>query len=548
VSDVFISYARSTAGQAGAVAEALRGRGYDVWLDDDLPAHRVYSEVIEERLKTAKAVVVIWSAEAAKSEWVQSEADRARAERKLVQLTIDGAALPMPFDRIQCADLAGWAGDIDAPGWRKVVDSIGELVGGRAAVAPVETKASLALPSKPSIAVLPFTDMTGAEGQDYFADGMVVEIVAALSRIKSIFVIASGSTLSLKGKGLSPQEAARLLGVRYVLEGSFRKAGGRVRIAVQLIDAADGRPIWTHRFEDILEDVFALQDKVALAVAGKIEPTVQEAEIRRASARPTENMGAYDLYLRAVPLARTYAKEGILEALDLLNRALSLDPHYGSALALAGRCHFIIAAYGWSDDLESHRRDAVALAHRALKAAGDDAYVLAAAAGILGAMDRDQVVALALIEKAIALNPGSAFAWFISGSVRMVAGETDLAFEHLETSKRLDPMGPLGPAVAGYMGVVRFKQGRFAEAVPYLRESVQQADIPTSFAYLAASYGKLGETAAAQAALARFAALSPLPIDVHARSTIIRPNQLELFLEGIALAEGKAPSKSGEGS
>jgi len=548
MSDVFISYARSTAKQAQAAAQALRALGYSVWIDDELPAHRTYTHVIEEKMAAAKAALVIWSADGVKSEWVLSEANRAREDHKLVQVTTDGTRLPMPFDTIQCADLAGWTGDAEAAGWRKVVASIGELIGGQAAATPAETKAPPALPSKPSIAVLPFTDMTGAEGQDYFADGMVVEIVAALSRIRSIFVIASGSSLSLKGKGLGPQEAARLLGVRYVLEGSVRKAGGRVRIAVQLIDAADGRPIWTHRFEDTLEDVFALQDKVALAVAGKIEPTVQEAEIRRASARPTENMGSYDHYLRAVPLARTYTKDGVLAAADLLDRALSLDPEFGSALALAGRCHFIIAAYGWSDDLDGHRRDAVALAHRALKATGDDAYVLAAAAGILGSIDRDPVAALALVEKAIALNPGSAFAWFVSGSVRMIAGETDLAFDHLETSKRLDPMGPLGPALAGYMGVVRFKQGRFAEAIPYLKESIQQADIPTSFAYLAASYGQLGETAAAQAALARFAAVSPLPIDVHARSTIIHPAQLELFLEGVALAEGETAVDTGVGS
>ena len=231
--DIFVSYARSTAHHAQAVAEALRALGYRVWLDDELPAHRAYADVIEERLRAAKAVVVIWSAEAAKSQWVQSEADRAREEDKLVQLTVDGARLPMPFDRIQCADLAGWTGDPEAPGWRKVAASVAELIGGAGvAAAPVMAPPPPSLPSKPSIVVLPFANLSGDAEQDYFADGMVEEIVAALTRIRSIFVIASGSGLSFKGKGVSAQEAARQLGVRYVLEGSVRKSAGTVRIVV----------------------------------------------------------------------------------------------------------------------------------------------------------------------------------------------------------------------------------------------------------------------------------------------------------------------------
>src|SRR5579863_4792338 len=391
MSDVFISYARSTAKQANAAAEALRALGFSVWLDDELLAHHAYTHAIEEQLTAARAALVIWSTEAVKSEWVLSEANRAREDHKLVQLTVDGARLPMPFDQTQCADLAGWTGDAQAPGWRKVVASLAELIGGAAdRAAP---PAPLPLPSKPSIAVMPFANLSGDREQEYFADGMVLEIVEALSRIGSIFVIASSSTLSFKGKAVSAQDAARQLGVRYVLEGSVRKAGGRVRIGVQLIDAADGAQIWTHRFEDTLEDVFALQDSVALAVAGKIEPTVMQAEIRRASARPTDNLSSYDLYLRAIPLRRTFDRADMLGALDLLSRAITLDPAFGPALALAANCHRIIVLNLWSDDLESHRRLGLELAHRALKAAGDDADVLASVAANVDFVEGDHEAA-----------------------------------------------------------------------------------------------------------------------------------------------------------
>jgi adenylate cyclase len=200
---------------------------------------------------------------------------------------------------------------------------------------PAEPDKPLPLPSKPSIAVMPFVNVSGDAEQEYFADGMLLEIIEALSRIKSIFVVASSSSLSFKGKGVRPQEAARQLGVRYVLEGGVRKSGDRVRIGVQLIDAADDAQIWTHRFEDTLKDVFALQDAVAMAVAGKIEPTIEQVEIRRAAIRPTDNINSHDLYLRALPIFRTHSKTGTLEALDLLNQAIDLDAANGPALALA---------------------------------------------------------------------------------------------------------------------------------------------------------------------------------------------------------------------
>ncbi|HXQ13912.1 MAG TPA: TIR domain-containing protein [Caulobacteraceae bacterium] len=518
MSDVFISYARSTEKQAQQVAAALRALGYGVWRDDDLPAHRDYSEVIDERLAAARAVVVIWSSEAVKSQWVQSEADTARTDGKLVQLTVDGSRLPRPFDRIQCADLAGWTGNLDAPGWRKVVASIGDLVGGTGAApvsvaSPSVADTPLPLPTKPSIAVMPFANLSGDPEQEYFADGMVEEITNALSRFKSLFVIASSSTLSFKGKAVGAQEAARQLGVRCVLTGSVRKAGNRVRIAVQLIDAADGSQIWTNRFEDTLEDVFELQDKVALSVASVIEPTVHAADVRRASRRPTENMGSYDLYLRARALRQNnIRKADTLEALDLLNRAIAIDPDFGQALALAGWCHHTIFLYGWSDDPEANRRQMIELSQRALKVAEDDADVLAGRALMLGTFEADRDTALNLINKAVALNPSSSFVWQMSGFSQL-RSNPDLAAEHIETAMRLDPIGSNRGGLVNATGQVRFAQQRFSEAAPLFKEFVQLTNSPVGYAFLAASCGHLGRIDEAKSALARYRELSSRQVE-----------------------------------
>jgi adenylate cyclase len=204
---------------------------------------------------------------------VLSEANRAREDQKLVQVTTDASRLPMPFDTIQCAKLAGWSAEAEA-GWCKLVSSIAQLVGSAFQASPAPSSAPC--PTKPSIAVLPFANLSGDPDQDYFANGMVVEIATALSSIPATFVIAGGSGLSFKGKGVSPQEAARQLGVRYVLDGSVRKAANRVQISVNLVDGADGSQTWAERFEDTLDDVFALQDKVALNGAGVIEPKMAE--------------------------------------------------------------------------------------------------------------------------------------------------------------------------------------------------------------------------------------------------------------------------------
>lgn len=538
MSDVFISYARSTEKQAERIAVALRAHGHEVWRDTQLQAHQAFRRTIEDELSAARAVLVLWSADAAQSDWVCSEASRARGLGKLVQLTLDGSPVPMPFDEIQCADLRGWRGETDAPGWSQILDAIAAVLGNAPAARATQFKTRA---GRPSIAIMPFANIAGDPQQEYFVDGMLEEIATALSRIRTIFVIAGGSSLSLKGKDLDPQEVGRRLGVAYLLEGSVRRDAGRVRIAVKLIDAADGAQLWAERFEDSLEDVFALQDRVALTVAGRIEPSVQEAEIRKMPRRPTENMSSYDLYLRAWPLHRAYTKPATLDALELIERAVALDPNYGPALALGAVCHNISQLFEWSEQPEEDRRRGIEMAHQALAVASDDADVLANAASVVAGLERDVDAAITLCDKAIALNPGSPIVWFMSGIIHLRIGHNELAIEHLERAMHLDPIGPDVPNQVGLLSWARFQQGRFADAVALGKEFVRQKPHPRGYAFLAASYGQLGLRAEGQDALRRYADLATRSIESFADYMIVNASGRRLFLDGIALARTNSP-------
>jgi adenylate cyclase len=242
---------------------------------------------------------------------------------------------------------------------------------------------ALPLPDKPSIAVLPFANMSGDRDQEYFVDGMVEEIVTALSRIRWLFVIARNSSFTYKGQAVDVKQVGRELGVRYVLEGSVRKAGNRVRITGQLIDAVTGAHLWADRFDGSLEDVFDLQDKVASSVAGVIEPTLQAAETARSSGRPTADLTAYDLYLRAYAMVWSSARQ-VPEALRLMEQAIARDPRYGPALAWAAFCCFrLLLDDDRSEDRQAYRLKGIDFAKRALEVAGDDPVILANAAQAL---------------------------------------------------------------------------------------------------------------------------------------------------------------------
>jgi adenylate cyclase len=540
MSDVFISYKRENLAAVNRLVEALRAEGVSAWWDQDIAPNAPWEATIERELAAAKLVVVAWSPASVASDNVKAEARWARGQGRLLQVFVEACEPPLFFGERQGVDLKGWSGTAADPAFRSLLQAV------RAGPTPTPEAAateapptSLHLPSKPSIAVMPFANLSGDPEQEYFADGMVAEITNALSRFKSLFVIASSSTLTFKGKATGAQEAAKQLGVRFVLEGSVRKAGSRVRISVQLIDAADGAQVWSERFDDTLEDVFDLQDKVALAVAGKIEPTVREADARRVVARPTENMGSYDLYLRSLPHARTGGRAGNLKALEFLRKAITLDASYGVALGLTANVLSTTILYGWSDDLDADRREAKRLAQQALYVAGDDGDVVATVAFETMMAEGDLITAIPLFDRAVDLNPGSAFAWGASGWCRLSADEPVLAYDHFSTANRLDPTSPDRATRAGGMGLALFAQKRFSDAVSLLKQSAQaMPDWPLSFAGLAACYALLGDVAAARDAIARHDSLTPVNMRDWALGSWSQSLR-GLFLEAIDLAEGK---------
>jgi adenylate cyclase len=287
----------------------------------------------------------------------------------------------------------------------------------------------LPLPDKPSIAVLPFANMSGDPEQEYFVDGMVEEIITALSRIRWLFVLARNSSFSYKGQSPDVRQVGRELGVRYVLEGSVRKAGNRVRITGQLIDAVTGAHLWADRFDGSFEDVFELQDKVASSVAGVIEPALQAAETARSAGRPTNDLTAYDLYLRAYAMVWSSARQ-TPEALGLMEQAIARDPRYGPALAGAALCCYRLVTDGRSENPAADRLKGTDFARRALEVAGDDPGILTTVAIPLAAFGEDIGAMMALLDRALALNPNFAQGWFISGVLRTWAGQPDLGIEH----------------------------------------------------------------------------------------------------------------------
>jgi len=324
------------------------------------------------------------------------------------------------------------------------------------------------------------------------------------------------------------------LGVRYVLEGSVRKAGGRVRITAQLIDSQSGAHLWADRFDGLIEEVFELQDKVASSVAGVIEPALQAAESARSANRPTDDLTAYDLYLRAYGSS---ARQ-IPEALRLMEQAIARDPRYGPALAWAAQyCHLLLLN-DRSEDPEADRLKGIDFARRALEVAGDDPGVLATAAQVLAFFGEDIGAMMGLVDRALALNPNYARGWHVSGVLRVWAGQPDIAIEHFKASLRLSPRARIG-ATLSIMGAAYFLTQRFDEAVPKLLLAIQDdPGYPSPYRTLAACYAKMGRLDDAREIVERLRTIASVVIPDA--SYMRNPEHRELFLSGLRLAVGEA--------
>jgi TolB-like protein/class 3 adenylate cyclase len=398
----------------------------------------------------------------------------------------------------------------------------------------------LRLPDKPSIAVLPFQNMSGDPEQEYFADGIVEEIITALSRFRQLFVIARNSTFTYKGRAVDVKQVGRELGVRYILEGSVRKAGNRVRIIGQLIDATTGAHLWADRFEGTLEDIFDLQDRVTASVVGAITPKLDQAEIERAKRKPTMNLDAYDYFLRGIAIQYLSATDANEEALRWFYQAIDLDHDFASAYGRAAWGYVWRKTTGRIADRVQETAETKRLAERAAELGNDDAVALSFAGFALAYVVGDIDAGAALTDRALALNPNLAMAWFASGWRGVWLGQTDLAIEHFARAMRLTPLDPfiVGRAQIG-IAHAHFLVGRYEEAISWAQKPLRgQSDYMPALRILAAGCAMAGRLEEARREVARMRRIDPALRVSKLREILgpYRPEGLSRYEEGLRKA------------
>jgi TolB-like protein/Tfp pilus assembly protein PilF len=378
---------------------------------------------------------------------------------------------------------------------------------GRAAA---DSSPILLLPQKPSIAVLPFENIGGNPEQDYFADGIVEEITTALSRFRRLFVIARNSSFIYKGRPVDVKQVGRELGVRYVLQGSVRKASNRVRITGHLVDASTGAYLWADRFEGVLEDIFDLQDQVTSKVVGAIAPKLEQAEIERSKRKPTENLDAYDYYLRGIAISYQMTRGSNDQALKEFNKAIELDPDFAPPYARAAYLYVLRKANAWMINNVQESDEACRLAKAAIHLGGDDATVLSLAGVVLAYLGRDVNAGADLISRALALNANLAYAWGASGWISICLGKHDRAISDHATAIRLSPLDPRLFVWQTFTALAYFLAGRYDDAILWVGRSLQDnPDYLASLRISAASNAMAGHADEAHSVMMRIQQLDP---------------------------------------
>ena len=451
MSEIFLCYARATQAEARRIAEGLRALGFGVWRDDEILAHRTYADVIEERLRAAKAVVVVWSSHAVHSQWVRAEAEFAREAGTLVQVRLDDVALPLPFNQTPCAELIGWTGDADHAGWRKLLDSATAVMqGAPPALHPHDVRETGAPSREPVIAVLAFDNLSGDPDLTYFSDGVSAEIQQAISRSAGLKVIARSSSFQFRGPAKAPRHLVSELKVTHILDGSVRRNGPRVRITTELIACADETTLWSQSFDRELSDVFAVQDDIAAAVADALEVTFAPRPVAGPIAP-----AVYDLYLRArdVEALLTPGKR-----MALLEQVTAAAPGFAPAWAWLAWWR----AYGWDYGAgQPYPISNAAAKLTAQTALGIDTQSSLAFAALSLLEPKAKYAAREdLLQKAVAFAPGDPISLWAMGTFLDEVGRSREALRYFKQAYDLDP---LYPEAAGYFAGLMLRMGRYAE-------------------------------------------------------------------------------------
>jgi adenylate cyclase len=423
----------------------------------------------------------------------------------------------------------------------KNIDRPVRLYAARIAKAPLaaaspsaEERKPLPLPEKPSIAVLPFQNMSGDPEQEYFADGIVEDIITALSRFKALFVIARNSSFTYKGKAVDIKQVGRELGVRYVLEGSVRRAGGKLRITGQLIEAATGAHLWADRFDGPLDEIFELQDKVTSSVVAAIVPRLEQAEIDRSERKPTESLDAIDLYYRAIQSFRRLTRQGNEDALRLARQAISLDPNFAAAYGVALECYGHRRDEGWISDYDVAEGKQYAVRATEL---GDDAYALARAALFSANVLINFGTADAIVDQALAVNPNLSTAWRARGWISAFLGRHEAAIEQFQYAMRLNPLDPLTHSVEAGLGVSNFFLRRFEIALSWATKSMARRKLYAPAARVALqSYAMLGRIADAKMVHAQMLEAGMSFAQTKKYMPYQRQEDVELYFEAYRIA------------
>jgi adenylate cyclase len=506
----FVSYARSDEVHAKRVAEGLRNEGYEVWRDDEIPPHRAYTDVIEERLKAARAVVVLWSAEAGKSQWVRAEAEAARSAGTLVQATLDGAFPPMPFNQIQCADLTDWRDGRESRGWAKLIESVAALAG-KAAGVPAQRSRSKS--AEVSVCVLPFANMSGEPEQEYFSDGISEDITTDLSKVSALEVIARNTAFQFKGQSVDVGEIARRLNVTHVLEGSVRKAGGRVRITAQLIDGPSGGHLWAERYDRDLTDIFLIQDEISKAIVDALKVKLLPEEKKAIENRGTADVEAYNLFLMARQswIDGDFGQSGReRRVIRICRRVTEMDPGYAAAWALMGLAQANQRyAYTGNEQMD----DGLTAANRALSLDPGIAEAHLPRAWHQAMLGRDEDARNEL-ETALRLNPESWEANKEAARIFYRQGNVEAATHHLERATELAETDFHSRGMLSALYLARGDRERARECAAKMIDHVQAAlardpDNGAALAYGALSFAALGNAERAREWIDRALLLDP---------------------------------------